>query len=231
MPSRILGGGARVAWDDAGETPNLHCAHFDAGDVPVVIALCNLPATPGGDRSPKRPGPGSGYIAYCEGGRLEGQRGGAAAFDHDGKLIRRFQGDGGMGRHQQNFIDAVRKQDHAILNASATIGLHSTLWCHLANIAVRVGQRLTSAAAAPAEHDEGLLGEVFAEFNHLLEAYQLTAEGALAVSPMIAFDPANERFSGELADDANALLTREFRAPFTMPQLGAEQTATSPAAS
>src|SRR5690606_27657623 len=122
MPAHVIGGGARAAWDDAGETPNVHFAQFDADGVPVVIALTNLPAEPGGDRSPRRPGPGSGYLAYCEGGRLEGQRASAKAFDNNGKLIREFRGDSGMSHPQRNFLAAVEKQDASILNAPPLIG-------------------------------------------------------------------------------------------------------------
>ena len=75
LPRRILGGGGRISFNDAGNTPNLHFAYFDTGSIPVVIALSNLHARKGSKDRVKHPGPGSGYIAYCEGGRLEGQRG------------------------------------------------------------------------------------------------------------------------------------------------------------
>ncbi len=76
LPHKIFGGGGRVVWNDAGETPNVHFVYFDTGSIPVVIGLTNLAADPQAKpvRSPAHPGPGSGYVAYCEGGRLEGQR-------------------------------------------------------------------------------------------------------------------------------------------------------------
>ena len=88
LPKRIFGGGGRVAWNDAGNTPNVHFVYFDTGSIPVVIGLTNLTGGPSERRSPKHAGPGSGYIAYCEGGRLEGQRGRAVAFDKDGKEVK-----------------------------------------------------------------------------------------------------------------------------------------------
>ena len=42
LPKKVMGGGGRVAWDDAGETPNAHFAYFDTGTIPVVIGLSNL---------------------------------------------------------------------------------------------------------------------------------------------------------------------------------------------
>ncbi len=56
MPTKIAGGGGRLVWNDAGETPNIQFAYFDAGGVPVVMALCNLAESPGSKNSPDRPG-------------------------------------------------------------------------------------------------------------------------------------------------------------------------------
>ncbi len=79
LPRRVLAGGGRLIYNDAGQTPNVHFAYFDTGSIPVVIGLSNLPAEQGSKKSPPHPGPSSGYIAYCEGGRFEGQRGGGTA--------------------------------------------------------------------------------------------------------------------------------------------------------
>ena len=70
LPKRIFGGGGRISWNDAGQSPNVHFAYFDTGSIPVVIALTNLAEKPGAKKSPKQPGPNSGYIVYCEGSWL-----------------------------------------------------------------------------------------------------------------------------------------------------------------
>ena len=70
----------------------------------------------------------SGYIAYCEGGRFEGQRGRGAAYDNDGKKLREFKGIGGNRVHHQNFIDAVRSRNHTSLNTDVEMGHLSTGW-------------------------------------------------------------------------------------------------------
>ena len=114
VPRRILGGGGRVAWNDSGETPNVHVVAFDTGTLPVVIGLSNLTAGPDSNKSPDVPGPGSGYVVIGEGGRLEGQRGSARAFDKDNKVIQEFRGNSGAG-HQANFVDAVIKRDPGLL--------------------------------------------------------------------------------------------------------------------
>lgn len=123
LPTRIMGGGGRVVYNDAGEIPNVHFVYFDTGEIPTIIGLSNLPEAPKSNKSPKVPGPGSGYIAVCEGGRLEGQRGKAVAFDKNGKQIRTFSGNsGGRILHQQNFLDAVRLRDATRLNTEVLVG-------------------------------------------------------------------------------------------------------------
>ena len=83
IPKRIIGGGGRVVWNDAADSPNVHFVYFDTGSIPVVIGLSNLPSKKGGKKSPDMPGPRSGYLAYCEGGEFHGQRSRAVAKDKD----------------------------------------------------------------------------------------------------------------------------------------------------
>ena len=42
LPKQVLGGGGRVALNDAGQTPKIHFAYFDIGSIPIVIGLPNL---------------------------------------------------------------------------------------------------------------------------------------------------------------------------------------------
>jgi hypothetical protein len=220
MPTTIHGAGGRVAWNDAGETPNLQFAHFDAGGVPVIMALCNIGRAPGSTNAPKRPGPGSGYIAYCEGGRLEGQRGKAVAYDKEGKVIQQFSGNSGNQLHQQNFIDAVRSRDPKKLNARPEIGLHSTGWCHLANVAFLAGEATPADELASFKSDSPACRELAEEFARILADNKI-ADGELRVSRPLHFDAQSERFTGEHAAGANKYLTRQFRAPFVVPDLSA----------
>ena len=219
LPQRIMGGGGRLVWDDAGETPNLHFVYFDTGSIPVVIGLTNIKAGPDQDGSPPHPGPGSGYIAYCEGGRFEGQRGRGRAFDNEGKLIRKFSGSSGMPEHQQNFLDAIRLNDSGLLNAPVTVGNDSTGWCNLANIAFLAGESFDSRRAdeCPAgEPWRGLLNEM----NSTLSNYDLSLDNEqVQLSPLLELDPATEQFVGAEAERANRWLKREYRAPYVVPDL------------
>jgi predicted dehydrogenase len=220
LPKRILGGGGRVVFNDAGQTPNVHFVYFDTGDIPVVIGLANIAAAPGAKGSPEHPGPGSGYMAYCEGGRFEGQRGRAAAFDKDGKIVKEFKGTSGMGAHQQNFIDAVRQRDPSILNSGVEVGHFSTGWCNLANIAFRAGTTFAEADAEKVTDPSGLWGGLVDEMAGLLAAHKIDIESPqIKLSPVLEVDVKSEQFVGSNADLANRFLKREYRDPFTIPEI------------
>ena len=220
LPKRIQGGGGRVVWNDAGETPNVHVAWFDTGDIPVVIGLSNLPASPGSKDSAKHPGPGSGYIAFCEGGRFEGQRGRAAAYDNSGKLIKQFKGMGGNGIHQQNFIDAVRQRDSSMLNSEVEVGHHTTGWCNLANIAFRAGGAFSMDLVTSARKG-------FAQWESLLEdtgdhlgSYGINAsDAAIKMSPVLEIDAEREVFVGDNAELGNRYIKRQYREPYVVPEI------------
>lgn len=220
LPKRIFGGGGRVVWNDAGETPNVHFVYFDTGSIPVVIGLSNLPAAPGAKKPPQRPGPESGYVVYCEGGRFEGQRGRAVAFDKDGKEIRKFSGNSGGKMHQENFIACVREGNPDKLNTEVLVGHHSTGWCNLANIAYQTGGAFSVEAAKQIKEDvwQGLLDEM----RQHLKAYDIElTDSQIKLSPVLEVDVEKEHFVGPHADKANALLKREYRAPYVVPEITA----------
>ena len=227
-PQRIFGGGGRVLWNDAGESPNVHFVYFDTGSIPVVIGLSNLPAelakkagkkgkVKGGRiKSPDMPGPSSGYVAYCEGGRLEGQRGSAVAFDSNGKVVREFKGNSGKA-HQQNFIDAVRANDSSLLNADVQIGHDSTGWCNFANIAYMCASKFTRADADQVE--QSTWSELIKQTADHLTANGLSLDDdSIKLSPMMSLDMQGQ-FVGEHAETANKFLKREYRKGYEVPEI------------
>lgn len=217
LPKRIFGGGGRIGLGDAGETPNVHFAFFDTGSIPVVIGLTNLPAEKGGKKSPGHPGPNSGYIAYCEGGRFEGQRGNGKAIDSDGKVIKTFKGSGDV-KHQQNFIDAVRAQDNSILNAEISIGNDSTGWCNLANVAVRAGKAYSQTEAEAVSHPRWT--ELLGAMEEHVSAHGTSLDaGEFVLSPMLELDDETEQFVGDHADHANQFLKRQYREGYEVPEI------------
>ncbi|WP_164101441.1 Gfo/Idh/MocA family protein [Candidatus Laterigemmans baculatus] len=229
-PRRILAAGGRVAWDDAGQTPNVHYALFETDSFPTLIALSNLSAGP---KAPKknwqtqagRPveGPDTGYVVACEGGYYLGQRGRGKAVDKQGKTIREFKAGDMVRLHVQNFLDAVRSQDPSGLNADAETGHHSTGWCNLANIGFLAGKSESSAAAGQAALREvQTAGDVWPllleEVDQQLQPFGRSLAD-LQISPMLEHNPETERFEGEHADSANRFLKRTYRAPYAFPEI------------
>ena len=220
-PSRIIAAGGRVAWEDAGDTPNVHYALFETESFPTLIALSNLPVGPdqkgGWKVKAGKPidGPGSGYVIACEGGYYLGERQKGRAVDLQGKTIREFSGGDIVPLHVQNFIDAVRSRDAKMLNAPVEMGHHSTGWCNLANIAFRAG--------ASYERDQLLSASSLTAWPLLIAEMerQLTPFGVspsqLVSSPVLTHDPKQELFIGEHAEAANRFLKRTYRGKFAIP--------------
>lgn len=220
LPRRILSGGGRVAWNDAGESPNVHFVYFDTGVVPVIFSLSNLPLNQQRKTaSPHFRNIQSGYVIQCEGGYYAGARGGGWAYDKDGKKLKQFKGDGG-GAHAKNFIDAIRKNDRAVQKAEIEQTHYSSAWCHLANIAFRLGGGYTQEKALAADKSFAPWGELLEQYEkHLADNGVQPTDGALKVSTMLELDPAKETFVGESAKpEALAMLTREYRKGFEMPE-------------
>tara|TARA_R110002049_G_scaffold185580_3_gene353799 strand:- start:21349 stop:22821 length:1473 start_codon:yes stop_codon:yes gene_type:complete len=228
LPKKIIGGGGRVGLNDAGNTPNVHFAYFETGSIPVVIGLSNLPEKPGDKKAAAHPGPNSGYVAYCEGGRYEGQRGKGAAFDSDGKLIREFSGNRGDGSskgdqkgkdsHQANFIDGVRSRDSSILNAEVSVGNDSTGWCNLANIAFRAGKQFGHEEADAVSVD--IWNDLIGEMENHLSNHSIPIESSeIKLSAVLTVDPKTEQFVGDHSETANKFLKRKYRKGYEVPEL------------
>ena len=219
LPTRILTGGGRIAYRDAGQTPNVHFAYFDTGKIPTYIGLSNLPAAPGSRQSLSYRGVSTGYYVQCEGGHYAGKRGGGDAFDKDGKKIRSFKGDSGS-QHGANFIDAVRKRDRSLLASEIAVGHDSTGWCNLANIGFRAGGTFALDQAKERHPDDATWQELLQQMQTHVEAhgYQMS-DVEMRLSPMLQHDPETELFTGDNADLANQFLKRTYRAGFAVPEI------------
>ena len=215
LPSAVTCGGGRVVWNDAGETPNLMFAMLEAGDIPVVFALSNLPARPGAKAPLRFEDTESGYVVHCAGGTYHGRRGGGVALDRAGHAVRTFEGTGGIGEHYTDFFEAVRTRKQPA--ADVTIGHDSTNWSHMINAAWRSADATglipvgDLAGGPPTAAVAGLLREHVAAYGPEIPATALVASRRLAI------DPAREAFVGEGSAAANVFLgPREFRRPYVL---------------
>ena len=218
-PTTIQAAGNRFCWDDNGETPNMHMALASYGDVPVVIDIRNLP-------DPLRSGGSSGAIylrsrggntIQCEDATIRLSRGGGGAYDRANRQLHKYKGDGGAS-HTRNFIAAMRSRRRQDLAAEIAGGHLSTVVCHQANIAWRVGQTATvdQVHQAMKSHPDALytLTDMLQQLGG--SDTDLTKQPFI-LGPELTYDPQTERFTGSNAANANQYLKCSYRSPFVVP--------------
>jgi len=220
LPKRVIAGGGRFGWNDAGETPNTHFAYMDAGDIPVIVDFHNLPRQKG-VKAPDvylRRRTGAFLIIECEGGYYTGSRGGGTAYDAEGKKLHIFKGDGGK-THAANFITALRSRKSSDLKAEIEAIHYSSAWCHLANISQRLGQKYVREQAEAAVKDFQPWNDVIADFHEHLVKNELDAATLdIKMGPLLEIDAEKETFTGATATpEALALLTRDYREGYAVP--------------
>lgn len=221
MPKRVLAGGGRLGWDDAGETPNTHFIYYDTGSIPVVMDVHNLPRKTGMKASDVylRRRTSAFLVIECENGYYAGGRGGGSVHDLEGKVIQKFKGDGGA-THAANFISAIRSRKPQDLKGEIEKIHFSSAWCHLGNISWQLGKPgdLDQAKAALAEFTPWQ--EVIEDLPAHLAANDVALKaGDIRVGQMLEVDAEKETFTGASATpEALALLKREYRAGFEVPE-------------
>ncbi|MHC5022786.1 MAG: Gfo/Idh/MocA family protein [Planctomycetota bacterium] len=208
FPQRIRSCGGRVGYVDDGETPNSQLVTYDYGEKQIIFEVRGLATDPYRTAS-------IGVVFHGERGYMvSSSYAKVVVFDHDGNETKTFTGG---GDHVQNFLDAIKQGRGDLLNADALEGHRSSALCHLGNISHRLGAvRRLSDLDAPFESDPA--NRAFDEFRSHLTSNGLPADRTdIAVGPSLAFDDASERFHGPGAVQANALLSREYRAPYAIP--------------
>ena len=138
------------------------------------------------------------------------------AYDLEGKEMKVFTGG---GNHFQNFLDAVKSGKHEDLNAGCFDGHISSALCHLGNISYRLGSpRPLDTTDKPFGEASDAANESFRRFHEHLAANGIDASSAqYDMGPTLRFNPGTERFEGELAPAANAMLGRKGRGAFRIP--------------
>ncbi len=237
-PNGVFTIGGRFGYDDDGETPNTFLVHYDYPDVPFIFEVRGLPAQPdemsgnhavaGGLGTADKlaasmdtyRGLTVGNVAHCEGGYItipSRDYSLAQAFDNDGRLVKEFKG---TESHHANFIEAVRSRRESDLHAPLAQGHLSCVLVHLANISYRTGRHLKPGEIREQLKGRNQLAEPFGRFAEHLAKNNVDLEKTPAqFGAPLRFDGATEKFAGESAGAANALRSRDYRAPWIVPQL------------
>src|SRR5262249_15499639 len=120
--------------------------------------------------------------------------------------------------HFVNFIAAVRSRKQAELKADILEGHYSSALSHLANMSYRLGDLVPFDPKTKAFGDNREAYETLSR----MEAH-LTAENGLKLNGLkyrlgrkLVIDAGSERIAND--PQANVLLTRQYRAPFVVPE-------------
>lgn len=203
--------GNRFAWDDAGNTPNIHTVWFEMAGVPVIFEVNDLGISPKRDVELRYRGRTVGVIITCEGGVFLGGRGGGLVESLDGKTrLHRFPGDAG-GKHPASFINAVRSRREQDLAAPLEKSIQSAALSHFANISYRTGHPVVDPRPdVPAPLVEVLDRQApqLAEWGVDTKAKPYILGSTVTVGPGASITSPPE---------AKALHTPAYREPFGMP--------------
>jgi predicted dehydrogenase len=164
FPKTVMASGGRYGYSDDGQTPNTLMVSFEYDDCELQFEVRGLPTN--AEQQVK-----IGDIFY-------GTEGILAITSYEawqtflGPKLEPGPGGKAGGDHYANFVKAVKARDRKLLHADIEEGHLSSAYCHLGNIAYRLGRKL-----------------------HI--------------------NPSTESFVND--SEADAMLTREYRAPFVVP--------------
>ena len=204
----VISYGGRLGYTDAAETPNTQVVIYDFGGKTIVAETRGLKT------EPFNPNFKSGWIFVG----TEGIVADTSLFDPQGKLVRTFAGK--TESHFANFLKAVRSRKVSDLNADILEGHQSTALCHIGNISWRLGHpsspdEIQTQLSEVKTHDNVL--ETFERTRkHLAENEVDLQKSKLTLGPLLRLDSAEEKFLDNAT--ANALLVREYRKPFVVPE-------------
>jgi predicted dehydrogenase len=210
LSDRVWSFGNRLGYVDAGETANTQVVVHDYGTRKLIFEVRGLP-------TPEYKGAMVGII-------VEGTNGyvvmtsysSGTAFDLDGKPISQFNG-GGDDRHYKNLTEAMRDRAYQTLNADIEQGHLSSALCHLGNISLRLGKEIAGEEVVAALKGQGAdesISETWDRTAAHLNENKVAGYSILMGKPL-SIDPVSETFKGP--DAPNHWLTREYRAPYSIP--------------
>lgn len=232
-PSTIFTYGGRLGYQaerndpsyvDAGDTGNTEVSIYDYGSKCIVFETRGLSVDDSDDEElnvlfQSKSGNKIGVVFYGTNGYVvQREYNYCLAFDKDKNLIREFKGG---GEHFQNFVSAVKSRKVEDLNADVREGHLSAAISHLGNISYYVGEenRLPVSDIASQLKEIKSLDDNQATLDRTVKHLEKNGvdleKYRMSLGAILQFDPERELFTNN--DAANALLTREYRAPYICP--------------
>ena len=229
LAPRVWSVGGRLGYEDDGQTPNTQIVYHDYSKAPLIFEVRGLPKdkshqtdkgwnTGDMDRFPADENQKGGSVCVlveCEGGYVfVPNYSSATALDKEGKEIKQWSG---AKDHYENFIQAVRSRKVSDLNADIQEGFISSALCHTGNISYRLGKHTPADAIREKIKSDKDALHTFERMQQHLQANGVDLNHTQAtLGEFLKMNPRKQKFTNN--DRANALLTREYRKPFVVPE-------------
>jgi predicted dehydrogenase len=209
-PKSVITFGGRFTGKDQAETPNTEVTVMDYGETLLIFEVR-------GQKSAGYYGQGVGNVLHFEAGTVagatfypKGSTKGEPLPKMDITIDKPPRGD-----HFGNFIACVKSRKSENLNAEIAVGHVSAGLCHLANISYRLGKDEPFSSRTGTVKGNDFASETLARTADYLKGHGVKLdEVSLRVGRKLEFDGETEQFRNDA--DANALLTRKYRAPFVV---------------
>lgn len=214
LPSKVWSVGGRFAEGDQGQTPNMQMAVYEYGDVLLVFEVRGLVDKPA-DSPFKFKVANECYTTdgMIANGKFHPKGGG------EPQKLEQFDVKVTPGGAWGSFLHAVRSRNVSDCNADVELGYHSCSLIHSANASYRLGEDLPFQQKPQKLGDNSVVVESFKNIQENLTGVGIKlAEHNYRLGRTLTLDPQTERYIGDGADQANAFLTREYRAPFVVPK-------------
>ncbi len=221
LPKSVISLGRRWVdendFRDQGETPNLQLTVMDFGGPLLVFEVAGLCGRDGKVSGQKIPGRVDNEF-YLEAGVIRGGRFYPKGSDKAESLVD-VQVTMPPGDVFANFIHAMRTRNPKDLHADIVDAHYSSACCHLGNISYRLGKEVPGGTAPVGLPDNPQVAESLQALKtQLKDALDLDwTKTTYQMGVQLDFDPEKEEFIGN--DQANQLLTRDYREPFVVPNI------------
>jgi predicted dehydrogenase len=211
----VLSVGGRLGYDDDGETPNTQLVFQGYEKAPLIFEVRGLPEATGAKNMDKYKGASVGCVIECEGGYVTVPNySKASAHDKNGAEIKKWEG---AEDHFANFIKAVHSRRVEDLHADILEGHLSSALCHTGNISYRLGAKKGPDAIKDALKNTKGMSETFDRMAaHLGKNGVDITKDQVTLGVPLKMNPKTEKFIGN--PSADKLLTREYRAPYIVPE-------------
>ena len=225
MSPRVISVGGRLGYEDAGNTPNTQVVLHDYPEAPIIFETRGLPKSKAGQKDwahsmDRYRNSGIGMIVQCEDGYVvTPSNGNVWAYDDRGNKIKAWtSGNREQQAHFDNFIEAIRADSSAVLNAPILEGHLSSGLCHTGNISHILGDKLPANEIAKQVSSNDLLASSVDRMIYHLRMNEVDVDQpALVLGQSLEMDVAAERITNN--DKADQLLRRVGRKPFAVPDL------------